>query len=159
MLNEKLGISNISEELLVAIYKSMEIYDTIKYTRLKINNKVINTNDKKYLSLLLGIYFKKNSVSKILNLLRYDYGIYVYTDRKKEEEYVDIYINNFKEIVEPMLNEETNTIEEFMLKLIEVDFIKWIHNSNSMSLVPIKILLDKMIKEEEIPKLYKKNKM
>ena len=44
-----------NDEMSVVIYKSMEIYDTLKKTIIKVNSERLSIEDKKYLSLLLGI--------------------------------------------------------------------------------------------------------
>lgn len=151
MLNEEIELVNIEEELLVAIYKALEIYDTIKDTRLIIDNERITDLNKKYLSLLLGINFTKNSVSSVLKLLRYDYGIQVFTYYKREKEYIMIYKKYFKEIFEEGLLNQINSIEETMLKLIETDFIKKLHYNRGLSLISLKTLLEnsRIMKEKD----------
>ena len=51
-----------NEEMSVVIYKSMEIYDTFKKTIIKVNSERLSIEDKKYLSLLLGILNTDNQV-------------------------------------------------------------------------------------------------
>lgn len=145
MLKEEIRIENIDDELLAAIYKSIEVFDIIKNTTLKIDNERLNNENKKHLSLFMGIYLSKNEVSKIFHLLRYNYGIEVFTSNMKEEEYINLYQNNFKELVLSMVDENHITIEEFMLKLLEVDFIKSIHFNRGFSLIPVKMLLNKSL--------------
>lgn len=152
---EKLNI--VDEDLIVSIYKAIEIFDVIKNTRIKINNELINSTDKKYLSLLLGIDFTNNEVSKILHLLRYNYDIEIYTSTKKEEEYERMYNEHFKEIVNHLLKEENNYIENFMLNLIEVDFVNKIHQNKGLSLISLKLLLNKSLQSKEEPKTLQKN--
>lgn len=158
MLKEEIQKENIDDELLACIYKAIEVFDIIKNTTLKIDNERINDENKKYLSLFLGIYLGKNDVSKIFRLFRYSYGIEVYTYTMPETEYINLYKNNFKDLLESMLVEENIMLEEFMLKLIEVDFIKNMHYNRGFSLMAIKTLLNKSIgdkKEEKIKTLQK----
>ena len=156
MLNEKIKLENVDEQLLASIYKAMDIYDIIKKTYLKINSELISELDKKYLSLLLGIYFEKNNVSKVLNMLRFDYGIQVYTSRKSENEYEYIYNNYFKELLDTMLEEENNSTEQFMLKLLKIEFIEKLHRYNGLSINSLELILNKMINNEKPKTLQKK---
>ena len=144
---EKLNI--VDEGLIVSIYKTIEIFDVIKNTRIRINNELISNIDKKYLSLLLGIDFTNNEISKILHLLRYNYDIEIYTSAKREEEY--------ERIVNSLLQEEDNYLENFMLNLLEVDFIKNLHHNKGLSLTPLKLLLHKSLQSKEKAKTLQKN--
>lgn len=153
--NEKLNI--VDDDLIASIYKAIEIFDIIKNTRIRINNELINSTEKKYLSLLLGIDFTNNEVSKMLHLLRYNYDIDVYTRTKEQDEYERIYDEHFKEIVNHLLKEENNYIENFMLNLIEVDFIKKIHQNKGLSLISLKLLLHKSLQSKEKTKTLQKH--
>ena len=151
---EKLNI--IDEELIESIFKAVEIFDIMKNTRIKLNNKLISNNDKKYLSLLLGIYNKKNGVSKILHLLRYNYDIEVLTSIKRYEEYEKIYNEQFSDIVDSLINVEDSCVENLMLQLLEVDFIKKLHNDKGLSLIPLRLLLHESLENKEKPKTLQK---
>lgn len=151
---EKLNI--IDEELVISIYKTIEVFDVIKNTRIKINNKLINGMDKKYLSLLLGVYNNKNGVSKILHLLRYNYDIEVFTKNKKQEEYEKIYNEQFSDIVDSLISVEESCVENLMLQLLEVDFIKKLHNDKGLSLLPLKLLLHESLENKEKAKTLQK---
>lgn len=151
---EKLNI--IDEELIESIFKAVEIFDIMKNTRIKLNNKLISNNDKKYLSLLLGIYNKKNGVSKILHLLRYNYDIEVLTSIKRYEEYEKIYNEQFSDIVDSLINVEDSCVENLMLQLLEVDFIKKLHNDKGLSLIPLILLLHESLENKEKPKTLQK---
>lgn len=151
---EKLNI--VDEDLIISIYKAIEIFDVMKNTKIRINNELINNVDKKYLSLLLGVYFNKNNVSKMLKLLRYNYDIEVYTFTKKEEEYERLYNQHFEEIMNDLITDEDISIESFMLKLIDVDFIKDIHNRKGMSLIPLRLLLNESLKNKQDSKTLQK---
>lgn len=151
---EKLNI--IDEELIESIFKAVEIYDVIKNTRIKINNKLINRMEKKYLSLLLGIYFANNEVSKTLRLLRYNYDIEVFTSVKGQEDYEKIYNEEFSDIVDSLINIEDNYVENLMLHLLEIDFIKKLHNDKGLSLIPLRLLLHESLQNKEKPKTLQK---
>ena len=151
---EKLNI--IDESLIESLCKAIEIHDVIKYTRIKINNKLISSTDKKYLSLLLGIYYKQNNVSKILHLLRYNYDIEVFTSVKRYEEYEKIYNEQFSYIVDSLINIEDSCVENLMLQLLEVDFIKKLHNDKGLSLIPLRLLLHESLENKEKTKTLQK---
>lgn len=151
---EKLNI--IDEELIRSIFKTIEIFDIIKNTRIKINNKLITIDNKKYLSLLLGIYFTNNGVSKTLRLLRYNYDIEVFTSVKKQEEYEKIFNEEFSNIVDSLINIEDSCVENLMLQLLEVDFIKKLHNDKGLSLIPLRLLLHESLQNKEKPKTLQK---
>lgn len=151
---EKLNI--IDEELVKSIYKAIEVFDVIKDTRIKIANILISDIEKKYLSLLLGIYFTNNEVSKIIHLLRYNYHIEVYTSVKREAEYEKIYNEQFSNIIDSLINVENCYIENLMLQLIEVDFIKKMHQEQGLALGPLKLLLNKSLNNKEKPKTLQK---
>ena len=55
-----------NEEMSVVIYKSMEIYDTFKKSIIKVNSERLSIEDKKYLSLLLGILNTNNQVGNVM---------------------------------------------------------------------------------------------
>ena len=154
--NEKLNI--VDDDLVASIYKAIEIFDIIKNTRIKINNKLINSMDKKYLSLLLGIYYKENEASKILHLLRYNYDIEVFTSVKNQGEYEKIYNEQFSDIVDSLINVEDSCVEKLMLQLLEVDFIKKLHNDKGLSLIPLKLLLHESLENKEKTKILQKTK-
>ena len=151
---EKLNI--VDEELIVSICKAVEIFDTMKNTRIKLNGELINGTDKRYLSLLLGIYFTKNEVSKILRLLRYNYDIEVHTVPKRDEEYEKLYNEYFNIIMDDLITEKDNYIEDFMLNLIAAEFIKKIHKDKGLSLMPVKLLLHESLKNKEKAKTLQK---
>lgn len=151
---EKLNI--IDESFVESVCKAIEIFDVIKYTRIKINNKLISDAEKKYLSLLLGIYYKENCVSKILHLLRINYDIQVFTKIKTEEEYKKIYNEHFSQIIDNLINVEDSYIENLMLKLLEMDFIKKLHNDKGISLVPLRALLYESLENKEKSKTLQK---
>ena len=151
---EKLNI--IDESLIESLCKAIEIYDVIKYTRIKINNKLINSVDKKHLSLLLGIYYKQNNVSKVLHLFRINYDIEVFTKNKTETEYEKIYNEEFSDIVDSLINIEDSCIENLMLQLLEIDFIKRLHNDKGLSLIPLRLLLQQSLEGREKGKTLQK---
>lgn len=147
MLSDELKLNNVEEELLVSIYKAMEVFKTFKNSKIKINERTISIEDKKYLALFLGVYYKTNEVSKILHLLRYDYGIEVRTHLLKEEEYMKIYKKNFVDILDNLI--EDNTIEEYMLKLLEVDFIKDFYKKRGLNINPVRVLIKSSLEHKK----------
>ena len=151
---EKLNI--VDEELVKSIYKAIEVFDVIKDTRIKIIGTLISDTEKKYLSLLLGIYFTNNEVSKIIRFLRYNYDIEVHTSMKKEDEYEQIYNQHFSSLVDGLIKVEDSYIENMMLQLLEIDFIKKMHQAKGLALAPLKLLLNKSLNNKEQPKTLQK---
>lgn len=160
MENKNIELQNISDNLSPAIYKSLEVFDTIKNTKLKIGNKTLSIEDKKLLSLFIGVYYTDNPVSKIIKLLRYNYGIEVYTTSKSEDCYKDIYEKNFSDLFSNIgINEQTNTLE-FALLLFDQEFMEYFHHSLGLSLMPIRLLIGKSLSDDtSSKKLYKNAKM
>lgn len=102
------------EELLRVIYKTLEIFKTVKDTKLKLYNKVLSIEDKKILSILLGVLDTSNRVGDRLNKYGFSYGIIVRTSEMKDEEYNDIYNNYFDD----MNIEENIKLEDFLGSLV-----------------------------------------
>ena len=119
---EDLNCYNDNIEVSCAINKALEIFFIIKNTILKFNDHIVSFEDKKYLSLLLGIKYTSNSVSNILNRFHYDYGIEIHTQILEKAQEREVYNEYFKDL----LNEQG--IEEIMFKLLDIPFILELHN-------------------------------
>lgn len=102
------------EELARVIYKALEIFNTIKDTRLKVYNRLLSIDDKKVLSILLGTIGTDNRVGDRLNKYGFNYGIVVHTCMMKDEEYNYIYSNYFNNM---NINNDAK-LEEFLGGLV-----------------------------------------
>ena len=96
------------EEMRMVVYKSTEIYETLRKPIIKTNNRKLSIDDKKYLSLLLGILTTNNEIGNILRMLKYDYGIPVIPNLRSNKECNKIYEEEFLPIFElNNINENT----------------------------------------------------
>ena len=123
---EEFNCYNDDLEISCAINKAIEIFLIIKNTILKFNNHIVSFEDKKYLSLLLGIKYTNNSVSVILNRLHYDYGIEIHTQVINKDQEREVYNEHFKNLVFDLSSQQN--IEELMFKLLNVPFVLKLHN-------------------------------
>lgn len=146
------------EEMQVVLHKSMEIYDTIKNTIIKLDDKMLSVDNKKFLSLLLGISTTKNQVGNILKIIKMDYNIKVLPAIKSENECANIYINNF--CLEKSLN-SNSTVEELMLYLLDNEFIEGIFISKGILVTQLKKVMISIIdiKKNDIRNLQKRKTM
>ena len=119
---EDLNCYNDNIEVSCVIHKALEIFFIIKNTILKFNDHIVSFEDKKYLSLLLGIKYTNNRVSDILSRFHYDYGIEINTQILEKAQEREVYNEYFKDL----LNEQS--IEEIMFKLLDIPFILELHN-------------------------------
>lgn len=139
---EELNYYNDNLEVSCAIQKSIEIFLMIKNTILKLNDHIVSFEDKKYLSLLLGIKYTNNGVSDILNRFRYYYGIQVHTQGIEKDRKREVYNEYFKDLLFDLSS--LQSIEELMLKLLDVPFILELHNYSGYSTNKIKnVIKDK----------------
>ena len=155
-MKENLNFNN--DEMNVVVYKSIEIFDTIKNTIIKINSYKLNIEDKKFLSLLLGITETDNQIGNILKMLKYNCGISVLSNLKSNDECEKIYYDNFSELFE---SNNITDVADLMLFVLKNDFIKNLHYSTGISNKKIKTVIyhlkennkeDKVLKKEKIVK-------
>ena len=55
-----------------------------------------------------------------------------------------------------LINVEDSCVENLMLQLLEVDFIKKLHNDKGLSLIPLRLLLHESLENKEKPKTLQK---
>lgn len=137
----KNNINFKDEEMNIALHKSMEIYDVIKNTVIKLNCRNLDDNDKKYLSLLLGISTTRNQVKDILRILNVDYNVKVVPLSKSSDECNSIYQNNFD--LDKYLNSES-TVEDLMLFLLDNEFIEELHTAQYIIIPQLKKVIINM---------------
>lgn len=156
-MKEKINFNN--DEMNITVYKSMEIFDTIKDTTIKINSYKLNLTDKKYLSLLLGITETDNQVSKILGMLRYSCGISVFPTLKSNELVEEIYNNYFDELLKENNIDENSDVVDLMSFVLENNFIKNLHYSLGISMRKIKTVIYQTKENKKENKILKKEKI
>ena len=137
-----------NEEMSVVIYKSMEIYDTFKKSIIKVNSERLSIEDKKYLSLLLGILNTNNQVGNVMRLLKYDYGVSVLPNLKSYPECEKVYFDNFSDLFLTNNINENSGVEDLMLFLLQNNFIQNLHCLTGSSMACIKSIIYK-IKEND----------
>lgn len=139
------------EELLEVIYKALEIFNTIRDTKLKICNKVLSIEDKKVLALLQGTLDTNNRVGDKLNKYGFNYGIIVRTSRMNEDEYNDIYSSYFNNVN----IDENIKLEDFLSGLVYNPFFIELNKSVGLSITKFKEILDNSRKRSKVKTLQK----
>jgi len=88
------------EEVKMTIYEGMAIFNLIKDYDLSIDKENISLEDKKYLSLYLGIMSTKNKITEYLEKNKINFKTYFNFNKKilKIEDYIELYNNYFVEI-------------------------------------------------------------
>ena len=117
------------KELSIVIYKMLEIFETVKNTRLKLYNKVLSIEDKKVLAILLAVLNTNNRVGDKLNKYGFNYGIVVSTYEMKDEKYNDTYSNYFSD----MDISEDMKLEDFLRYLVDNSFFIELNNNLRLS--------------------------
>lgn len=128
-----------------AFHKGMEVFFVIANAALKIDDKLLTVEDKKILSLLLGIEYTSNNVSKKLKNFFWSYRVLVYTPDLERDKCIEIYDKNFIELIENFGLQENFCLEELMLKLLDLEFIISLHEINNCSVKKVKKTLSKSI--------------
>ena len=108
-------MENKMNEVKQSIYAGMSIYKEIMNCQIKIDNKKISLEDKKILSLYLGIVSTNNEVSNFLNLNNIYYNIQVKYETLNFEEYLEIYNDNFTNIFREIDFENIFNYFEYLL--------------------------------------------
>lgn len=153
---ERLNFYNNDVEVNNAIHKSMEIFMVIKNTILKMDGKVIGLENKKLLALLLGIEYTDNNVSRKLKELLYNYRIIVHTEERTQEDCMQIYNEYFKDTIDSFELETDFRIEELMLKLLNTEFITYLHERNNYPINSLRIKLSEDLRTKKLIKTLQK---
>ena len=131
------------EELSGVIYKTLEVFNTIKDTRLKLYDKVLSIEDKKILSLIQGVLDTNNRIGDRLNKGGFNYGIMVRANKINAEDYDKIYSEYFHELLINMHVSEDMRLEDFLYGLINNPFFIELNKSRGLSLTSFKDVLYK----------------
>ena len=115
------------KEVKVSVYAGMSIFNLIKDCELSIKDEVISLDDKKYLSLYLGIINTKNNISNYLKEKNIRFNNLVTFKGLNQEDYIKIYNNYFIEIFDEI---NFNSIEQNFEFLLSKDIIKKFNKSN-----------------------------
>lgn len=116
------------EEVKNAIYAGMSIFNVLKNSILKIDEENVSLEDKKYISLYLGIINSENKISYEFNDLFSELHMnYRLLDMSS---YIELYIEDFVEIFE---NIDFNSIDNYFNYLLEKEIIRKVNLDNSLS--------------------------
>lgn len=149
---KELNFYNNDPEVNAVIHKGMEIFAVIKNTILKMNNEILSMEDKKALSLLLGIEYTENTVSKKLKQVFYIYGITVYTMVYDRKECIELYEEYFKSLIDGFELDSDFTVEQLMMKLLDISFISKLHEYNNYPINRLRIILNESLKSKKLIK-------
>lgn len=139
---EKINNKEINE----VMCKTLEIYEKIKDIILSMDDQKINLNDKKILSLFLGIIHTDNSVSDLFLENGYEYSINLTIPKLSINYYECCYNENFKDIIDSFELDDEIELKLLMMKMLELDFVKKFNESKGYSIEDIKYMLNKSLK-------------
>lgn len=135
-----------NKEINEVMYKTLEIYDKIKDIILLMNGQTINLNDKKILSLFLGIIHTNNSISSLFLENGYEYPINLTIPKLPINNYEYCYNENFKDIIDGFGLVEKFDIKCLMIKILEFDFIRKFNECKGYFIEDIKNMLNNSLK-------------
>ena len=81
-----------------SVYAGMSIYSIIKDNEIIIDGYSLNYEDKKYLSLYLGVINTTNWFSNFLKEKQYNYNLNISYKILDTNKYLDLYSNNFSNL-------------------------------------------------------------
>lgn len=116
-----------NEEVKKTIYAGMSIFDIIKDLEINMNKESISLEDKKYLSLYLGIINTKNEVSKYLEEKEIKFNFKINFKYLKKEKYLEIYNNYFVDVFNEVSFE---SIEENLNSLLNKKVVQDFNRCN-----------------------------
>lgn len=121
-----------TKEIKTSIYLGMSIYRTMKDCRIKFDQYLLTMQDKKYLSLYLGLIKSKNRVSERFKTLTMENNITVNATFLNQDEYARIYMNDFADIVDKI---DFESIDNYLEFLASKDIVRLFNQINGISLV------------------------
>lgn len=121
-----------TKEIKTSIYLGMSIYRTMKDCRIKFDQYLLTMQDKKYLSLYLGLIKSKNRVSERFKTLTMENNIMVNATFLNQDEYARIYMNDFADIVDKI---DFESIDNYLEFLASKDIVRLFNQINGISLV------------------------
>lgn len=127
--NIKIGGNMILEnnEVKNAIYGGMSIFNVLKNSIVKVQDKNVSIEDKKYLSLYLGIINSENRISLEFNDLFSEF--YLNYELLDMSLYMDIYLEHFIEIFR---NIDFDSIDNYFKFLLEKEIVKKVNIENGL---------------------------
>lgn len=120
-------MKKVNEEIKLSVYAGMSIFNLLKKCKIKINNKCITEDEKKYLSLYLGIINTENVFSKYLTQKHVSFNILVNYILLEPVDYISIYNKHFIDILNDI---RFFSIIEYINYLLNKDIVKEFNASN-----------------------------
>ena len=115
------------DEVKVSLYEGMSIFNVLKDCDVNMNNEVVSLEDKKYISMYIGLINSKNSISLYLKEknIKFKFGFnYKFL---KQEEYLEIYNSYFVEILKEI---DFNSIEQHFNYLLNKKIVQDFNKCN-----------------------------
>lgn len=110
-----------------SIFEGLKIFNELKNCKIKLDDNFISINDKKYLSLYLGLINSENKVSELLK--NYNFNIHTSCKELNEQKYKEILNMYFLDIFSQVNFE---TIEDYLNFLLNKKIIKVFNKINSI---------------------------
>jgi len=120
-------MKNNYDEVKISLYEGMSIFNVLKDYDINMNDKNISIDDKKYLSLYLGLINSKNSISLYLKEKNIKFKFRFNYKFLKQEEYLEIYNSYFIEILKEI---NFNSIEEHLNYLLSKKIVQDFNRCN-----------------------------
>lgn len=120
-------MNKVNDEVKTSLYVGMSIFKLIKDQELNIRNKNLTLEDKKYLSLYLGIINSKNKISTYLKQKEVKFNLKIPFKYLDKEEYIELYTNYFIDIFKEVNFE---SIEIHLKYLLSKEIIQIFNRSN-----------------------------
>lgn len=121
----------MKNEIRESICAGMYIYNTLKNCIIKIQGKVVSLEDKKYLSLYLGLLNTNNLVSQNLENTMLKSNTKFNFVKLNNQEYMQIYNEYFKDI---LYGVDFNSFDEFFCYLLDKAVVKRLNNEYDLDL-------------------------
>lgn len=119
----------MEDEIKNSIYAGMSIYKKLEILRIRLKKDFLTQEEKKYLSLYLGILNTNNKMSNMLNPRKRILNIDVKFDKLDMDEYIQIYNNSFFNI---LLGVNFESLDEYTNYLLSKEIIKIFNEINNI---------------------------
>lgn len=120
-------MKGICDEVKTSVYAGMSIFDVIKDFELNMYGENVSLEDKKYLSLYLGLVNTKNKISLFLKEKEIKFKLKINYKFLRQEEYLEIYNSYFVEIMNEI---NFNSIEEHLNYLLSKKVVQDFNRCN-----------------------------
>lgn len=115
------------EEVKTSVYAGMSIFNVLKDIEVNMGEEKVSLEDKKYLSLYLGLISTKNCISLFLKEKEINFKFKINYKFLKQDEYLEIYNNYFINIIDDI---NFNSIEEYLNYLLSKKIVQDFNRCN-----------------------------